>query len=385
MKKIMAFLTASILFVITVFSVHLVAEDSLRTNDSHFGTWISTKKDLSYKAVSSNLKDNTYLMMGSSEFHHEKDAPYHPTQIFRALDMNVMCIGAAYSQSLTHAIALGSISQELKTKKVALLLSPSWFSKSGVKPAAFANRFSESQYIAMMKNPGISEETKWAVAKRTKELLEISPGLQEKAQRYERIFLSKRATLKDRVYYKLQKAFLDEKEAMNVGMLWKTTGKTEHASYETVNRQKLDWDVLAAEAAEGSTANPFYMDDEFYKNKVVPTMEKRKNADTNRSYGISPEYDDLKIFLDICRQEKIEVLLILLPVNGYWYDYTGFPKANRDLFEKNVLEIAKTYGVRTCNLFEECYTPGFLKDIVHPAEKGWIRINEAAYRFFRES
>ena len=95
MKKITAFITAFVLFIGVAVSAHVITNEKLETNNADFGTWISTKKDLSYRAVTSNIEDDTVLMMGSSEFHHGNKTPYHPTNIFRDLNMNVMCIGAA--------------------------------------------------------------------------------------------------------------------------------------------------------------------------------------------------------------------------------------------------------------------------------------------------
>ena len=33
-------------------------------------------------------------------------------------------------------------------------------------------------------------------------------------------------------------------------------------------------------------------------------MKDRKDADLNRTYGDSPEYGDLRLFLDVCREQK---------------------------------------------------------------------------------
>ena len=114
MKKVAAFITALILFVGTALSVHTIAGEKLDTNNPFFGTWISTKKDLSYKAVSSNIEKDTVMMMGSSEFQYGNKTPYHPTNIFRKLGMNVMCIGAAQNQSLSHAVTLGAVAPKLE-------------------------------------------------------------------------------------------------------------------------------------------------------------------------------------------------------------------------------------------------------------------------------
>lgn len=389
MKKIAAFVTAVIIFTVTVVSAHFVIGDKLDTNNRNFGTWINTKKDLSYKAISSNIEEDTVLMMGSSEFNHGKKTKYHPTAIFRSLGMNVMCIGAAQNQSLSHAITLGAIAPELKNKKAILILSPSWFGKEGVKPSGFAARFSQSEYEEFLKNEDISKETKEVVAKRVNELLEVSPKAQSDAQIIDRMFLTRDANFKDKICFGVNRWLNDEKENINVGLLWKATGEKNHKEYQVSPRgEEPDWDALAEEAdseMEGKMNNDFYMKDSLYKSKIKPVLSERKDADTNRTYADSPEYDDLRLFLDVAKQEGIEVMLVMLPVNGWYYDYTGFPRENRETFVAGVEKVAEEYGVKTCNFFDQCYTPGFLEDVVHPAGKGWVRINEEAYKFFTES
>ena len=47
MKKITAFITAFVLFIGVAVSAHVITNKKLETNNADFGTWISTKKDLS--------------------------------------------------------------------------------------------------------------------------------------------------------------------------------------------------------------------------------------------------------------------------------------------------------------------------------------------------
>lgn len=389
MKKTVSFITAFMLFIVVAVSLHFTTGDKLDTNNPEFGTWINTKKDLSYKAISQNLEEDTVVMMGSSEFHHGKKTPYHPTNIFRSIGMNVMCLGAAQNQTLSHVITLSAIAPKLENKKVVLLLSPSWFSKKGAEGSGFSARFSESEYEAMLKNENLSIETREAMADRATELLEVSPKTHANIQTTNKIFLSGDASLKDKIDLKINNWITREKEDINVGVLWKAAGGKKHHKYKAnTNFNVPDWDALAEEAdasIAGDMNEDFHVPNKMYKKKIKPMLDERKGADVNRTYGNSPEYDDLRLFLDVCKEENIEVLLVMQPVNGWWYDYTGFPKKNRETFVTEVQKVADEYGVETCNFFDQCYTPGFLEDIVHPAGKGWVRINEAAYEFFAKA
>ncbi len=388
MKKIAAFVTALALFVVCIIAFHYYSEDRIATNNPNFGTWISKEKDLSYEAVKANTHEDTVLMLGSSEFQHGRKTPYHPSWIFRRQNMDVMCIGAAYNQSLSHTITLASIAPELKSKKVVLLLSPSWFNKHGVKEEAFSIRFSESQYIAMMENPHIKEETKAAVTERVLTLLARDKEMKKRVQKYRDVYLGSGGIL-DRIFLEARKKFVREKEIAMVSEAWIASGQKNYKKYEPPApvKENPDWAALEDRAEVEYVQQPqnrFHMIDKFYREKIVPRMKDKRQSDLQKSYGTSPEYGDLRLFLDVCRQENVDICLVLLPVNGYWYDYTGFPREGRQQFVKKVENIAQEYNVETCNLFNEGYTPGFLEDAVHPAGKGWVRINEEVYKFFRQ-
>ena len=61
-------------------------------------------------------------------------------------------------------------------------------------------------------------------------------------------------------------------------------------------------------------------------------------------YTQSPEYGDLICFLNVCRDLGIRPLLVSLPVNGPWYDYTGFPQQSRQAYYQKIRDIAAEYG-----------------------------------------
>lgn len=386
MKKVMAFITAFVMFVASAGIMNYISYKNFETNSKAVGTWISTKKDSSYATVSSSINEKTYLMMGSSEFQHGKDTKYHPSEIIRQANLNVMCIGAAKNQSLSHAITLGAVGNELKTKKVALILSPSWFSKKGIDKTSFSARFSETQYLAMMDNPNLSDQLKNELSQRTETLLQEGLSVKDSFERNKLIANGEKISFKDYVTDLVHKKVISEQEMVSTGMLWFSKQKAQWESgYET---HELDWDSLVKEADEefeGNANNEFYIRDSIYMSKVLPIYKERKGKDVNRSYGVSPEYDDLKLFLEVCKELDIETELIILPVNGYWYDYTGFPVENREIIVEKVEETAKGYDAKVCSFFDECYTTGFLEDIVHPAGKGWVKINEEVFNFFTES
>ena len=52
---------------------------------------------------------------------------------------------------LYHAIAVGSIGETLKGRKIVISVSPQWFKNTGVKEDAFGATYSESNFIEFLK------------------------------------------------------------------------------------------------------------------------------------------------------------------------------------------------------------------------------------------
>ena len=92
----------------------------------------------------------------------------------------------------------------------------------------------------------------------------------------------------------------------------------------------------------------------------------------------------MQLFLDICKDLKIEPLLISVPVNGRWYDYTGFSKEDRNQYYQNIRDIASKNNVELADFSDKEYELYFLKDIMHLGWKGWVYLDEAIYNFYQK-
>ena len=86
--------------------------------------------------------------------------------------------------------------------------------------------------------------------------------------------------------------------------------------------------------------------DNYFNTYVKDDLEIRKDSEQNSSYVKSKEYDDLQLFLDICKDLEIEPLLISVPVNGRWYDYIGFSKQDRKQYYQNIRDIEEKNNSR---------------------------------------
>ncbi|MHC1724327.1 MAG: D-alanyl-lipoteichoic acid biosynthesis protein DltD [Aminipila sp.] len=389
MKKVKAFILALMLFCFTVYGFHIYSVQALALNNNAFSTWSNKVKFNSPDAIKANLNKNSIVVFGSSEFQHGQKTIYHPKAMFKDFEFNPMLIGAGYYQSLEHAITLASIGESIQTKKVVLLLSPTWFRKEGVIDTAFASRFSESSYLAMLKNDNISPETKEYIRERTTKMLQVDQTTLNRVNIYNRVLMGESPSLMDDLSYNVYNQFLMEKERQGVILQAKLANLK--ANQNQGNQDKnLDWNYYMAKAeeqGEKNNKNPFYMTPRGYmkaeyrlNSGICPKKKPAKNC-----YVDSPEYDDFKCFLDICKQLNIEPLIVMLPVNGYWYDYTGFPSGTRTKYYNNIKTIAQEYGVQSVDLSDEEYTKYFFEDSIHLGGKGWVTVNEVLYNYYNEN
>lgn len=382
MKKTKAFVWATALFLAFVVCMHYVCLALMPVESREFGYWISYNKDASYEAISRNIGENTAVYMGSSEFHHGLGHKYNPSNLFMNSDVDLMCIGGAFSQCLSHAITMGAIGGELSKKKVALILSPTWFyAADNRKVSKFYLRYSKSLYEAMMNNEGLSSETRQRIAERVSNLMDGRNENEEKFDGLGYIMQGEKDRNKCAIMWLghcIKRSFAGEDFSINEDV--RNAGEvSEYGS--------LDFGALRLEAEEcskGRCTNDFNMKDSVYEKKFASKLESLKGKNKGKTFEGSMEFEDLQMFIDVCKEQGIEVLLILQPVNGKWYDYTGVSAEKRQGLYEDIWRIAKENQVELADLSGEEYTEDFFEDAVHPTEKGWVMINEKAYEFFRK-
>ena len=88
-------------------------------------------------------------------------------------------------------------------------------------------------------------------------------------------------------------------------------------------------DEAMAQAAEMVTNNDFTMQDSYYSTYIGARLDQMEGKDSDVSYSTSPEYDDLRCLLELCKLWDLEVLFVHVPMHGAWNDYTGFDADRR--------------------------------------------------------
>lgn len=375
MKKIVSLLTAFVLCVLTTLLLFGFLNSHRNINSAEFGGWIDQAKFASYQMLTGNMGEDTLLVFGSSEFKHGRKTPYHPVNMFKGQKVQLMLVGKEYYQSLNHAITLGAMAPEMKNKKAAIILSPQWFTQKGVDDQAFTERFSENNYIGMLNNPSVSEEDKEYIQKRCKTLLGgknltlDAPGNGFISDAIEGIY----------------RRYVQERSISSVFFKAMLKEKINHKNSMEAPAGEIDWEAYYTQAEEDARketeGNPINVPNSFYKKNIVPKQKELKTCKEEVSFEDSPEYDDLRCFLDICKSNNIEILLINTPINGKWYDYAGCDQEKRKVYYDKIREIAEEYQVELKDLTNNEYTDGYFMDTVHFGWKGWVDVDEAIYRF----
>ena len=326
------------------------------------------------------IDKNTLPIMGSSELVPLEDYNRNISNFLNSEDMNVITIGTGHFQSLHHIMGLGAISDAIASKKVALFLSPQWFVPEGVLKEVFPSRFSEDLLLGFLDNENISETNKQYVLDRTLELLSESPTQYGRVEQYKKGFENPWGT--NGIYMKIMDGF------------WKIRAKYQvykqiddmqlslpKADLENMNYEELL--KLAQEQGEKAcTNNEFGVYDEYWNTYVKEVYEEGPVEKEKQIYTDSPEYEDLRCFLNVAEELGLEVILVSIPVNELWSDYQG---ERCDVYYENIRKIAGEYNcVNLLDMTEFGDEKYFFKDVMHLGWKGWARINEALYREFKE-
>ena len=327
--------------------------------------------------------DNIYLM-GSSEFGTQIDQALPRFLTQRISDLDAYTSGRGGTASLYHAIELAAVSDQLPNNKVVLIVSPQWFVPEGTTPAAFGSVFSDSAWSAMLRNPNLTMDTRQKLISRAGALL---PRLCTTRTRCtdlpstvaETYLGAPHAALVTRSH-RLRESYQGRRVAKQFTGRWQ-------AAAGAVPIASIEWDQERAAAvahARPLITNAYNMSDRWYE-RIKPRMWQLDGWASNQTFSVSPEYNDLRLFLEVARDTSTDVLLVSQPVNGAWYDFTGFRKDERQACYQKLRELAAEFHVQLADFSGNEYTPYYFFDNQHLGWKGWIDVDQAIYAFTKSA
>lgn len=387
MRKVVACALAVLLIVLTCLGGDMYLKEQIRSPENVARAYQLNidQRNQSRTSLKGLLDDRTVLVLGSSELMHPDRIAY-PQYLFgnKDSDFKMVLAGREYTQSIHQAMTIGAYGDLLPKKKVVFVLSPQWFTRKGIDSQAYASRFSESIYLQMMRNQNLSRNVKQRITDRLKVLLKSDPKQLTRIQEYEKIYLGNDVNLFARGKLQIYRSFMDIK---NNYQLYGQLSKLNLSDCGVVKGAEIDYQSLMKEAtAEGereSANNVFGFKASFY-DTIKDKLQGKRNEQTKETYTSSPEYEDFRLFLDVCRELRIDPLIVSVPVNGYWYDYTGLPKAEREGYYENIRRICQEYRVELADFSDREYEKYFLEDNAHLGRKGWVYFDQAVYQFYQK-
>jgi len=371
-------LFAGIVFFPVSWMYNLVPEDRLKESaislepNMFQGTYLQSEM----------LKSSTYIpIYGSSEM--SRWDPFHPSNYFEinSASFTPYLIGKGGMTSIIHDLNFATHAVQLKNKQMVIIVSPQWFVKNGTDEQHFAPNYSSLQAYQLPFNKGVDEQVKRKLMKR---------------------LMVYDAVKSDAILYQLYDAYLNDKKnkftllsvpakAYISALKKKDLFFTLQKDKET-NRHQSDavkdktWEELRAQAekyGENRTQySQFHIQDNVYKKKK-DQIKRNKGKNKGHSYGESLEYDDFQLMLDILKESGADPLFVIIPVNGEYYDYTGFPKKGRQDYYTRIKNLINDNGFSYADYSSHEYDHYFLRDTIHIGWKGWVYLDEDMQKFLK--
>ena len=331
-------------------------------------------------------------MYGSSEFGH--GGPDNPTKLFagRPTGWDPYLVGQAGSLDLIQALYAGA--QDLKGKKIVLSLSPEWFSDSGgISQSTFAAKFSALQAYKMIFNPSLTSQTKYSLAQRLIQfngLKETYPVLDGLLKYYGQKSL--KANILELACWpaaRVEMSALEVQDALKTVQVIRHLPSAEIAKNSGGASRKVlpSWSVLMqkanADVRKNETNNHFGVSNSFYSQEYR-RLPKFKNSQIRGHFYPSLEYSDLDLLMSVLKDEGADPIFLIQPVNGRWYDFTDFPKAQRQKCYSLIREMANRFNFSLADFSAHEYDKYFMDDSSHPSEKGWLEFDEALDKFVHQ-
>lgn len=342
-----------------------------------YGYVYSGVKSSSVPFMRSAMDSESLLMFGSSEFSTPaKTVPEVPATVFGRAEydygLHLMLVGEAFDQSLWHSIALGACAKEgVPRDKVVIFVGPGWFADGGLDSDTFATRFSYALYEGFCANERISDDVKSYVRHRLESLGVEETLLNAAAPTLPQDYLNAIAlrTIED---LKTRRGL---EEVRSRGLTRPLERNANGPDFDALREQALK------DASEKSTTNDWGLEDRFYVEQLEPVLDDLKGARAEETYSDTEEYDDFNCFLTIADACGIEVLVVIEPELGPYYDHIGITADTRKACYDRIREVALAHNARIADFSDREYEKYFMFDIVHFGWTGWVEAEKSVWDF----
>lgn len=353
------------------------------------------------QALEAQKEQRLLMVYGSSEL--TLADRFHPSSFFagNSVPFVPFVSGRGGCQSLIQAMNLAALGSQIQGKKLVVILSPQWFGQDGLSQDYFRGNFSPLHAYTMILDGKFDSLIKKELALRLLDFSEVRTypvlflmlkGLSGQSEVAAYLFPALKPLAAVNRWFLVQADRLrsvnllisqqTDQESEKPDNAWKkSVAAVGSNGFSDAERNYL-LDIGTEEGRQACTNNPYYISDETFNRRFAAQLTELQGSGVNISYVTSPEYDDLRLLLDILKNARAEALFVLVPVNGFWYDYLGFPKTDRIEHYAKTRKIIASAGFAVSDLTSYEYEPYFLRDDMHLGWKGWVYVDEALAKFY---
>ena len=335
------------------------------------------------------LRRNDLLMLGSSEL--DLRVPQNPQEVFpnTQLNRNVILVGGACTQCLQDMTTAGALAEELSGKQAVLVLSIQWFfGRDGIGSDEYRARFSELQFYAFFRSARVAPEQKEYLARRACQLLAgdssfAGPRLYAWLHSGSNVFQVLGRVL-FAPYFSLRYRFLQLQDAFRA-----RTVSRQYADAPARAARSMDWNaemLLAEEQGRAAcTNNELYVADWYYSRYLAPQWEQLAGILDGVDPAVTRELEDYEQMLRVFRDADVDLYLVFMSANGWYYDYNGLDAGERAALYDALGALAEEYGFGYLDTRNLEYEPYSYYDVMHLGWKGWLYVDEQIADYFTDA
>lgn len=330
---------------------------------------------------------------GSSEFSAESE--FHPTKLYYGKPDGFVpfLIGRGGSQSLVHVLSLAAQGDTLHNKKVMVILSPQWFETGGITPQYLDQNFSPLQTYQILYDSNLSAGVKQQLSKRLLEFPEVVNKYPILAKNL--AYHARNVSLKQPVQILVNAAGRIEWWGLQVQDLYNTATFIPLVNKNVIAQnahnpvpKAPDWANLMEKAQkqgrESTGNNSWGILNSYYSKYIEPELAQKAGSQRKERLYPSPEYQDLQLLMQVLQEQKAKAMFVIVPVNGFWYDNTGFSHQEREAYYTRIKKMIGQNGFEVADFSQHEYDRYFLQDIMHLGWKGWVSVDQEMDQFYHQ-
>ena len=298
------------------------------------------------------------------------NGPYHPSNYFSSDELKIYLQGGPRKTSLMNMLQLQTANVNLKGKKLVFMLDPSDFlSREGLGESVF------EQYYAPLNGYRFALDNSWDPVIKQQIVDRLLAFKEVKNDTLLVSMLNPNHNIngldKLKAYGKI--SILEEQDMLSSWWyLLVSPSNTRHAIHKgTWEENKKAATLLSQKQSDG---NEFGINNEYFEKNLKQSHRQKKNSWDREYFLDTPEYRDMRFFLEYLKKEEAKPLFILLPKKGKYSDYLGFGLDKRKQLYTKMKETVTEYGYPVLDYTSYEYEPFFMRDPTHIGNPGWVKL-----------